>query len=142
MMRRALRAFTLLEVLVSLAILLGGVVMIIWLFPKNLEASNEAELLSSAALLASMKANEILRDDDAATSGSLVTAISQMDTPSPPIEFPMEPRLAYSFSGETLLYVNSGNAAQTQPDVARVIVRYSPNYRQSNDILYEYRFGQ
>lgn len=139
-MPRFHKAFTLIEVLVSMAILLGGVIMIIWLFPKNLEASNEAELLSSAALLAKMKANEILRDDD--TTRSLVTAIRQMDMPSDPIEFPMEPRLAYSFCGETQLYVNSGDATQTQSDVARVIVRYSAGFRQSNEIIYEYRFGQ
>lgn len=140
--RRHIRGgFTLLEAIVSLSILLVGIVLIIVLFPRFLISARDAELETKAVMLAQMKAEEIRRDDD--TSSTLVNAIRNLNTPTAPMEFTQEPDLAYQFSGTTLLY--EGETPEGDPGVARVIVRYSPNFRQSSnpnkDILYELRFG-
>lgn len=140
--RRHLRGgFTILEAIVSLSILLVGIVLIIVLFPRFLISARDAELETKAVMLAQMKAEEIRRDDD--TSSTLVNAIRNLNTPTAPMEFTQEPDLAYQFSGTTLLY--EGETPEGDPGVARVIVRYSPNFRQSSnpnkDILYELRFG-
>jgi len=140
--RRHIRGgFTLLEAIVSLSILLVGIVLIIVLFPRFLISARDAELETKAVMLAQMKAEEIRRDDD--TSSTLVNAIRNLNTPTAPMEFTQEPDLAYQFSGTTLLY--GGETPEGDPGVARVIVRYSPNFRQSSnpnkDILYELRFG-
>lgn len=140
--RRHIRGgFTILEAIVSLSILLVGIVLIIVLFPRFLISARDAELETKAVMLAQMKAEEIRRDDD--TSSTLVNAIRNLNTPTAPMEFTQEPDLAYQFSGTTLLY--EGETPEGDPGVARVIVRYSPNFRQSSnpnkDILYELRFG-
>lgn len=135
------RGFSLLEAIVSLSILLVGIVMILLLFPGFLVSAREAELETKAVMLAQMKAEEIRRDDD--TSGTLISAIRNLSAPTGPVTFAQEPDLAYQFSGTTLLY--KGETPDGDPGVARVIVRYSPDFRQSlspnKDILYELRFG-
>lgn len=135
------RAFTLLEAIVSLSILLVGIVMIIVLFPRFLISAREAELESKAVMLAQMKAEEIRRDDD--TSGTLINAIRNLPAPTAPLTFTQDPELAYQFSGTSILY--EGETPAGDPGVARVIIRYSPEFRESaspnKDILYELRFG-
>lgn len=135
------RGFTLLEAIVSLSILLVGIVLILTLFPRFLMSARDAEMETKAVMLAQMKAEEIRRDDD--TSNTLVLAIQNLTAPTAPVEFTQEPTLAYQFSGNTILY--GGVTPQGDPGVARVIVRYSPNFRVSsnpnNDVLYELRFG-
>lgn len=138
------RGFSLLEILVSLAILLAGVVTVLFLFPNTLRAGSQAALRSEAALLAQMKAEEIRRDDDAYSSGTLVTAIANRTEPTDTIPFPQQPNLTYSFSGKSLLYPENSteiSAALWAPGVARVIVRYAPQYRQSQDVVHELRFS-
>jgi len=136
-----LRAFTLLEAIVSLSILLVGIVMIIVLFPRFLISAREAELESKAVMLAQMKAEEIRRDDD--TSGTLINTIRNLPAPTAPLTFTQESDLAYQFSGTSILY--EGETPAGDPGVARVIIRYSPEFRISaspnKDILYELRFG-
>lgn len=136
-------AYTLLEVLVSLAILMAGVLAIIYIFPRTLETRNEAAYLTTAALLAREKVEEIRRDDD--TSATMVNAISSLMSPTAPITFPQEPNLTYSFSGKSVLYPDDGRP-QGQLGVARVIIRYSKKYRPSSTNpdgtpIYELRFG-
>ncbi len=135
------RGFSLLEAIVSLSILLVGIVMILLLFPGFLVSAREAELETKAVMLAQMKAEEIRRDDD--TSGTLISAIRNLPAPTAPVTFGQEPLLAYQFSGTSLLY--AGTTPDGDPGVARVIVRYAPEFRQSlrpnTDILYELRFG-
>lgn len=115
--------------------------MIILLFPGFLLSARDAEFETKAVMLAQMKAEEIRRDDD--TSTTLVTAIRNLNTPTAPITFTQDPELAYQFSGNSLLY--AGQTPEGDPGVARVIIRYSPEFRQSGnpnkDILYELRFG-
>jgi prepilin-type N-terminal cleavage/methylation domain-containing protein len=138
------RGFSLLEVLVSLAILMAGVVAILFLFPNTLRAGSEAALHTEAALLAQMKAEEIRRDDDSYTSGTLVTAIAAMAQPTAPIRFPQQPNLTYSFSGRSLLYPENSTEYPVTlwaPGVARVIVRYAPEYRQNQGVVHELRFS-
>lgn len=132
------RGFSLLEVLIGLAILLAGLLGVMAVFPYTLRSQREAEALSLAAPLAQMKAEEIRRDDD--RTGRLVREIKRLEQPTPPIVFPNEPRLTYSFSGRSLLYPNAGGDPRGLPNVARVIVRYAPDYRPSQDVLYELRF--
>ena len=62
-MRTTSKAFSLVEVLVSLAILLAGIVTIINVFPMTLKASNDAVYLSKAVVLAQQKAEEMRRDN-------------------------------------------------------------------------------
>lgn len=135
------RGFSLLEAIVSLSILLVGIVMILLLFPGFLVSAREAELETKAVMLAQMKAEEIRRDDD--TSGTLINAIRLLPAPTGPVTFAQEPDLAYQFSGTSLLY--EGTTPDGDPGVARVIVRYAPEFRESispnRDILYELRFG-
>jgi type II secretory pathway pseudopilin PulG len=133
-----LRGFSLLEAIVALAILLAGVIGVVRFFPGAFRASAEAASLTEAAMLAQMKAEEIRRDDD--TSGSLVWMIASRATPTDPIPFPQQPNLSYSFSGQSLLYPSS-DTPRGDPDVARVIVRYSKDFRPKEDVLYELRFG-
>jgi Tfp pilus assembly protein PilV len=126
---------------VGLSILTAGLLAILAIFPHTLRAQREAELLTIAASLAQMKAEEIRRDDD--QQKSLITEIKKMTEPSSPIIFPGEPRLAYSFSGQTILYTQGVDPAdpRTTPGIARVIIRYSPDYRSSQDVVYELRFN-
>lgn len=140
--RRSSYGFSLLEVLVSLAILLIGIVAIIFFFPQSLEAARRAEDRTKAAVLAQMKAEEIRRDDN--SNNDLVNAIRTMSAPTAPITFAQEPDLAYQFSGTSILYAGE-SGPNGEPGIARVIIRYSPEFRRSNnpnrDVLYELRFG-
>jgi type II secretory pathway pseudopilin PulG len=131
------RAFSLVEALIALTILLVGIIAVVQIFPLLFESSTRATLLTRAALLAQTKANEIQRDDD--TSHTLATAIANRTTPTQPVVFPDEPALSYCFSGKSLLYPET-DPVNGSPNVARVIVRYSSTYRPSEDVLYELQF--
>lgn len=135
------RGVSLLEAIVSLSILLVGIVLILTFFPRFLMAARDSEMESKAVMLAHMKAEEIRRDDD--TSGTLMMAIRNLSAPTPPMQFTQAPELAYQFSGTSILY--QGQTPEGDDGVARVIIRYAPAFRQSNnpnhDVLYELRFG-
>lgn len=126
-----------------MAILLIGVVAVIWFFPDLLRTKSDAAFLSEAALLAQMKAEQIRRDD---TTSTTLTQISQLTEPSAPVAFAEDSRLSYSFSGVSLLYP-ADDALRGTAGVARVIVRYSDTYRKprndnpADNVLYELRFG-
>jgi prepilin-type N-terminal cleavage/methylation domain-containing protein len=132
--------YSLLEVLVALAILLAGVVAIVQYFPRTLSASAEAAFVSEASMFAQMKSEEIRRDDD--TSGTLVAAIAARTTPTDPIPFTQEPNLTYSFSGVSLIDpVDDPGDSRDDTGVARVIIRYAPDYKPTQEVVYELRFG-
>ena len=133
--------YSLIEVLVSVAILLAGIVSIINFFPLGLKAQNRAMDVSKAALLAQLKAEEIRRDNDSANR--LINAIRSLRTPTPAIQFPNDPKFAYCFCGISV--VDPRDAPDDPRDdygVARVIVMYSKEYKGKNEILYELRFEQ
>jgi len=135
------RGFSLLEVIVGLSILTAGILAVMTIFPLTLRGQRDAELLTIAAALGQMKVEEIRRDDD--RTGRLVSEIRNLTTPSDPIVFPIEPRLSYSFSGRTIRYANTGipDDPRAADSVARVIIRYSPQYRASQDVVDEVRFN-
>ena len=134
------RGMSLLEVMVALGILTAGILSIMAIFPYTIKAQQEGELLSEAAALAQMKAEEIRRDDS--PTGTLITEIQALTAPSTPIAFPSEPRLSYSFSGTSLQYsdVTDPTDARAAGGVARVIIRYAPTFRSTQDVIYELRF--
>jgi len=136
-----MRAYSLLEVLVSVAILLAGIVSIVGFFPMGLRAQARAADVSEAALLAQMKAEEIRRDAD--RGGRILNTIRNLTTPTEIITFPNEPRMAYCFSGVSLIdQRDDPDDPRDDHGVARVIIMYSMEYRGKNEILYELRFDR
>lgn len=133
-----LRALTLVEVLVALAILLGGILAVASLIPANLRRTQNTVDRSQAAFLAQMKAEEVRRDNyDTGGGNTFIDEIRSMTPPSTPtlaVEFPLDPKFSYSFWGASVVDPTDN------PGVARVIVRYSPNYRPSSEVLYELEF--
>jgi prepilin-type N-terminal cleavage/methylation domain-containing protein len=131
--------FSLIEVLVGLAILAAGLIAIAAIFPTTLQAGRDAELITRATGLAQQKAEEIRRDND--REGRLIAEIRARTTPTDPLVFPNEPRLEYSFSGTSLLYPFNAADPRSTPGIARVIIRYAPSYRPHQEVLYELRFN-
>ncbi len=131
--------YTLLEVLVALAILVVGVVGILQFFPPSLRASSEASLRGRAVLLAQQKAEEIRRDSD--SGGILIDNIATSGDPTDPIPFQEDDRLVYQFYNQSLR-VPDGDPSDPEfaPGVPRVIVSYNEQFRPSGDVLYELRF--
>jgi type II secretory pathway pseudopilin PulG len=139
--RRTLRAYSLLEVLVSVAILMAGIISIVNFFPMGLQAQHRAGDVSRAAFLAQMKAEEIRRDND--RFNNLINAIRSLRSPSQIITFPNDNRFAYCFCGISLLDPRDDpDDPRDDYNVPRVIVMYSLEYRGKNEILYELRFDQ
>lgn len=140
------QAFSLLEVLVSVAIFLAGALLIVFLFPQTLRASKDAELQTKASFLAQMKAEEIRRDDD--TVRSLATAIARLREPTDAVVFTQEPELSYAFSSYSYLYRNASPPVPEGDDnVARVLILRSRNGVapakpwSTREVLYELRFA-
>ena len=138
------RGFSILEVLVALAILTAGMLTIMALYPTTLRAQRDAELLSEAAALAQMKAEEIRLLDSA--DGVLVAEIESLttETETERLVFPNESRLTYSYCGATVMYAELAAATPGDPrvasNVARVIIRYASEFRPTQDVIYELRF--
>ncbi len=126
--------FSLVEVLVSLAILLAGILTIINFFPMTLKASNQAVDLSKAVLLAQMKAEEIRRDNS--TTRDYITAIKTLPSPTNPTVFPFEQKLSYVFSGTSQLDPDDTTRA------AWVVIQYSASFDDSEKVIYELKFAE
>lgn len=139
MRHRGRAGYSLVEVLVAMAILIFGIVGILQFFPPTLRASSEAALRGQAALLAQRKMEEIRRDDNQAFE--IISAIRALEEPTDLVVFPEDDRLAYQFHSRSLLADDeaSGNP-EDLPGIPRVIVRYNPDFRPSGDILIELRF--
>lgn len=133
-------AYTLLEVLLGMSILTAGLLAVLALFPWTLRANERAELRTLAAGLGMMKVEEIRRDNPTTSSlSTFIDAIAGLTAPTDPITFPFEPRLAYRFSSQTLLYTNT-NDERSSPGVARVIIQESPDFKTNPIIIEEFRF--
>lgn len=135
------RAYSFLEILISLIIFLAGILAILNFFPISVKAAARAEHLTVATLLAQQKAEELRRDNDLA--GSLIDSIRLRTEPTEPVVFSADDRFTYSFSGRSLL--DGTDDADNPADdffVPRVIVRYNPSFRDSADVVYELRFDQ
>ena len=144
--KQSRRGITLLEVLVGLGIMMAGLLAIATVIPSTLQAHNEAEILTQAAMLAQGKVAEIRRDDSA--TKQLKNQIRSMTTPSQPIPFIYEPRLTYSFSGVSIMYADMVTPTMTleqidpraRPGIPRVLIRYAPEFRPTQDVIYELLF--
>ena len=136
-----LKGWSLIEVLVSVAVLLAGVVAIAMYFPISIGAKADAGYLAKAALLAQAKAQEVRRDDDAASTQ--ISDIKASVTPTAPLAFPDEPNLSYQFCGTSLIdpFDDPGDP-RDDAGVARVIVRFSADFRPSQKVIYELRFDR
>ena len=140
------RGFSLVEALVSITIFLVGAVLIVFLFPRALEAAREAELQTKAAFLAQMKAEEIRRDDDQLrTLGQMIAGLT--DT-TDPVVFSQEEDLSYVFSSRSILYRNENPPVPEGDDnVARVLILRNRGGKppqkpiQPRDVIYELRFA-
>lgn len=136
---RRRRGFTLVEVLVALAIFLAGLVAIVQLFPVSLRAQQEAAYKTAAVLLAQQKVEEIRRDRD--RNAIAIGTIEALAAPTPALPFAEEPRLTYSFNGRSLLYpVDTAASVEDDFNVARVIVRKAPTIDPAETVIYELRF--
>lgn len=131
------RGYSLVEVIVAVAIFAIGVIGILQFFPQSLRVSSEAALRGQAALIAQQKAEEIRRDDNQA--GDLVEAISFLEEPTDPIPYPFDDRLTYQFHSRPILTDDPPPLPGTQ-GVPHVIVRYNPEFRPPGDVLFELRF--
>jgi len=135
------RAYSLLEVLVSVAILLAGIISIINFFPLGLQAQHRAGDVSTAAFLAQQKAEEIRRDND--RFNRLITAIRSLRNPTQVITFPNNNRFAYCFCGTSIIDPRDDpDDPRDDHNVPRVIILYSLEYKGKNEVLYEMRFDQ
>ncbi|CAN5371370.1 hypothetical protein BH09SUM1_BH09SUM1_01990 [soil metagenome] len=135
------RGFSLVEVVVAAAILIIGIVGIMQLFPKSIQASNQSALRAEAALLAQRKVEELRRDEQ--QSGVIIDSIKALPAPTELIPFPEDDRLAYQFYSKSLL-ASTDTPGEVEDDfgVARVIIRYNPAFRPKSEVLYELRFDQ
>ena len=140
------RGFSMLEVVVSMAILLAGIAAIATFFPMSVRHNQRAVDVSTAAYVAQMKAEEIRRDDSA--NHRLVREIRQLTDPTKPVTFPLDSRFAYSFCGRSMIddATETGGGASGS-GIARVIIIYSPEFKPRPDlfspkenILFELRF--
>ncbi len=131
--RRAPRAaFTLVEVLVSMTILLIGIVAIAGFYPARRRQNQHAVDTATAAYLAQLKAEELRRDNaPGGAARDAIRAIKNLTAPTPPVVFGCDSRFAYSFSGVS---VENPTAPKR---VARVIVRYNQAFRPQQEVLYE-----
>lgn len=138
---RGRRGYSLLEVIVAMAVLLAGVVGVMQFFPPTIDAAARASLTSRAAMLAQQKAEEMRRDRDG--QATIITEIENLTVPTTLTPFQDDNRLAYQFYGRSLLDP-SDDPGDPRDDhgVARVIVRYNPAFKPSAEILYELRFDR
>ncbi|HPS02399.1 MAG TPA: prepilin-type N-terminal cleavage/methylation domain-containing protein [Candidatus Sumerlaeota bacterium] len=130
-------AFTLVEVLVSMTILLIGIVAIAGFFPARMRQNQRAIDTSTAAYLAQLKAEELRRDTaPGGAARDAIRTIKNLTSPTPPVAFGFDSRFAYSFSGVS---VQNPDAPKR---VARVIVRYNQAFRPQQEVLYELAFDR
>lgn len=138
---RRRRGFTLIEVLVALALLLAGIVTIVQLFPTSLKANADAALKGSSAVLTQQKVEELRRDADWA--GDIIVEVQNLSAPTLPVAWPLDTRLTYSYNGESFF---SDTDTPTDPtddaDTARVAVRLNPEFDPRGTIVHEMRFDR
>lgn len=140
-LRRPRAAYTLVEVLVALVVLLVGIIAIVQLFPVSLQGNREAELRGAAALLAQQKVDELRRDRD--SLDIVLAEVRARTTPTPPIPWSLDDRLAYAYSGVSELSPDDTPADPTDDHgVARVIVSLNKAFDPSGRVLYELRFDR
>ncbi len=118
------RGYTLMEVLVSMAILLTGILAIAGFFPRALDNNTRSADLSIAAFIAQSKAEMIRLSNEefAGLPSSAIDYLADLPTMTDPVVYGLDPRFSYRFSGETFLYANDPSVTT---GVARVIIVYT-----------------
>lgn len=139
--RRSRGGYSLVEVLVSMAVLLIGLLALLNVFPQALKANATASIRAQASLLAQRKAEELRRDRTRFLP--FIADVRGLTVPTDPVTFGEDSRLAYQFAGVSLLDPTD-DASDPRDDigVARVIVRYAASYRPTQDVIYELRFAE
>lgn len=138
---RPRRGFTLVEVLVAMALLLAGIVAIVQLFPVSLQANTEAILKGNATLLAHQKVQELRTDAD--RQALVIEEIRDRNGLTDPIVWPVDPRMTYSYAGESELAVgDTPGDPRDDSNVPRVVVRLAPDFDPEEPVLYEMRFDE
>jgi prepilin-type N-terminal cleavage/methylation domain-containing protein len=135
-------AFTLVEVLVAMALILIGVAAAAVGLQQSVRETDRAVDTTIAAYLAQMKAEEIRRDDDSYPVGDYITTIRSLtqNQATALVTWPQDNRFAYGFCGVSML------DPTTDSGVARVIICYSPEFKpranqyDSKYVLYELKF--
>lgn len=135
---RTRRGFTLIEVLVALALLLGGIVAIVQLFPVSLNANLDAELKGNAAVLAQLKVQEFVRDYDEQLEiyqapGGILAMGAQDPNNLETWTWEVDPRLTYSYASESA-------TGEGPSGVGYVIVRLAPSLDPDQRVIYELPF--
>ena len=137
------KGLSLVEMALSLVILLVGVIAIINFFPFYLRLNRSATDLTTAAYLAQAKAEELRRDDYGGASNLIQTIETNAEfdshIPSEGIAFSNYPQFSYSFSRRSQI------DSTKDPDVARVIVRYSNKVDiadPAQGVIYELKFAK
>jgi prepilin-type N-terminal cleavage/methylation domain-containing protein len=135
----ARRGYSIVEVLVAMTILLVGVAGTLAFFAPTLQAAEEANHRSIAAMLAQQRVEEVRRDAD--RFENFPDAIRGLVTPSDLVVYPYDDRFAWQYCGRSLLQPID-TIANSDDDwfVPRVIVRCNPAYRPDAKILLELRF--
>ena len=139
--RRKSAGFTLIELLIAMSILLVALIPIGSALTQMQTMSNDNVVTTRAAYLALQKAEE-LRRDDTNTTGLLKT-VKERTVPTAPVIATHVPKLAYCFTGKSLLYDSS--TPEGADGIARVLVINSnvtdPAKITRKDVLYELRFA-
>lgn len=134
----ASRGFTLVEVVVAMTILLGGIVGMAQFFPTALSQNRHSADVTSAAYLAQMKGEEVRRNDiyyaldTPAGTTPTIAQISQLAIPSTSTVFVEDDRFAYVYSGRSLMEIVNADSYN-----AFIIVQYNSEYRPDEEMLFE-----
>ncbi len=122
-----------------MVVLAIGVAGVLQFFPPSIRANSDAALRGKAVLLAQKKIEEIRRDDTA--GGDYIDTIRNLPNPTNQITFAEDPRLVYQFSSYSFRDPSgSSGDPEFDPNVPRIIVSFSPSFRDSDEVICEIRF--
>lgn len=139
--RRKSAGFTLIELLIAMSILLVALIPISMALTQMQTLSNDNVITTRAAYLALQKAEELRRDDT--NTADMVNAVKARTVPTTPVIATHAPKLAYCFTGKSILYDSS--TPEGADGIGRVLVINSdvtdPAKITRKDVLYELRFA-
>lgn len=125
----------------ALSIFLFGVVALLNFFPLKVRTGVDAAVLTEAALLAQLKAQEVRRDN--APDSLFFLWMRSLPSPMPPegIPFGQNPDLRYAFCGRSVLDPDDDpGVPEDDFGVPRIIILSPRHSRHANGVVYELRF--